>query len=155
MIGESIVRDLEQPGAEPGVRLVTGAGHDHPLPDVLVQLLCGGVVTQLVHHETEQGSAMAGVQHFERRPVAGAVGQHQFFVGRLRLHGRSVTDAERRAKQPRAWSVNGLARMSDSPQWVRRWNARRPALGSTPLPACIRNFGRMVQRWREMDATTP
>ena len=49
-------------------------------------VLGGAVFTHLVQHESEQGAAMARIQGFERHRVAGAVGQHQFFVRGLDLH---------------------------------------------------------------------
>ena len=109
VVGQPIVRDLIEPGAEPGVRTIALAGHDDLLPDILEQLLGCGMFAQLLQQEPEQRRAVAGVEQLERGTVSGAIGQHQVLVGRLRKHSRSVTDAARRAKHRRA-AVAGFTR---------------------------------------------
>ncbi|KAG1445909.1 hypothetical protein G6F57_017456 [Rhizopus arrhizus] len=73
--------DAEPPGAECRLGLPAGAGADHPLPDVLEDLLGQRTVAQLPQQEPEQPLAMARIQAFERAQVTTGPGQHQGFIG--------------------------------------------------------------------------
>ena len=93
MVVEPIVGDPEQPGRERRLRLPAVARGDHPLPDVLEELVGQRLIAQLPQQEPVQRAAMAGVQRLERGDVAARPGQHQqVVVGvRARIHPRQVT----------------------------------------------------------------
>src|SRR5690606_26447663 len=131
VVGQAVVGDAVQPGTERRVRSPAIARRDHPLPDVLEQLLGQGAVAYVALQETEQRQAVARVKRLERGGVAAGPGLHQGvvagWVSRL-VHAQHPSLAVARCTPPRGrraaqWQGGGQAHA--------RYNARAGEKGSS------------------------
>src|SRR3546814_344198 len=72
VVGDAVVGDAVQPAGERGVRRPAGARCDHPLPDVLEQVVGQRTVAQLAQQEPVEAGTVARVELLEcpRPPAA-------------------------------------------------------------------------------------
>src|SRR5690606_27067518 len=80
VVGDAVVGDAVQPARERGIRGPAGTRGDHPLPDVLEQVVGERGVAQLAQQEAVEPGAVARVELFEGIRPPGRVRQHQRLV---------------------------------------------------------------------------